>query len=443
MSINNNWWKYCTYTVNNTNLFIKGNYLFGNRIGKSIINAFKKGNMIYNDISENYEIEILKIKQKFYIQNLNKTNIIYVDENIQIPLKLINLKENPNIQYNIISSFNEGTILIKDNNLMPLFAGEFIIKAQVSETDNYLATESPELFIKIIKNKQNQLIITIDKPLYFRSSSIIQCIGGNTEFDETYNIKEDNINCKLKNNTIIGNNVGYCKLFVIKQGNYKYEQIEDEYVVEILPIPQYNIKLLDLNDKNTILVNPDVNIELKVTGVEENPQIIYQIVESIPKVKSSTDVISTSDNISSTDIITQEGITKSDNISTQEVVFINGNNLFALNEGICKIQAIALETHNFIETSSNIITIIVNKNNQNPLNFNYNKIIEYESKLIIDGKGGNNTGNIITYNSNSNVTINTNITNISIYLSTTTIIMLLIIISSLSSLSSLSSSSSS
>jgi hypothetical protein len=30
--------------------------------------------------SENYEIEILNMKQKSYIQNLNNTNTIYADE---------------------------------------------------------------------------------------------------------------------------------------------------------------------------------------------------------------------------------------------------------------------------------------------------------------------------------------------------------------------------
>jgi hypothetical protein len=361
------------FKLNNNNAFMKGNYIFGSTAGKTIVTANKKGNTTYNDISENYEIEILKIKQKFYIQNLNKTNIIFVDENIKIPLKIINLKENPNIQYNIISSLNEGNILIKENILYPLYAGEYMIKAQVSETVNYLASESPELYIKIIKNKQKPLELSIDKPLYYRNSSIIQTKGGNTTFEEKFEIKENNTNCLIKNKTIIGNNVGFCKFLVKKQGDFKYEEITDELFVEILPIPQYGIKLLDVNILNTIVVNPDINIDLKVIGVEENPQIIFKIVETIPK-----------------------------DISNSEVVLINGNKLSGMNEGICKIQAVSLETHNFIETSSNIITIIVNKNYQEPLKFKYNENILFESQLTIEGSGGNNTGNLITYSCKDN-----------------------------------------
>jgi hypothetical protein len=356
------------YSINNNNVSMKNNYAFGNRTGKSVITVTKKGNLMYNDISEIYEIEVLKIKQQFFIQNINKTNIIYVDENINIPLKIVNLKENANVQYNIISTYNEGNIAIINNNLLPLYVGEYIIIAQSSETENYLQSQSPELFIKIIKNKQKPLSLSINKPLYYKSSSELICIGGDVDYEETYEIENNNTNCLIRNNTIIGNNTGYCKVLVTKQGNFKYEPIISELIVEVLPIPQQNIKLNNLNINNTINVDPNNEIKLSLVGSEETPTIIYNIIETIPK-----------------------------DISNSDVVIINGHTLYPVNEGICRIQGVTLETHNFIDTQSNIITIIVNKNYQNPLLFNYNNVINFESELIINGSGGSSTGNIIEY----------------------------------------------
>ena len=368
------------YTVNNSNCFIRGDRVFGQKAGYCIITSYKKGNSIYNDITEDYEIQIIKIKQRFYIKNLNKTNIIYVDENIQIPLNLINIKENQNITYNIISSFNEGDIVITDNYLKPLYAGEYIITAQISETENYLQSISPKLYIKVIKNKQLPLTITLENLLYFRGSTKFVGEGGNTGFDILYQVEEGETDAEIINGTIIGKNTGFCKIIAIKQGDFKYEQVQEEIVVTILPIPQLNLKLININDKNTIVVNPNKNIQLNILLVEENPTIIYTVLNSN----------------------TLDG-------RNDDVVVINGTDLIAVNEGICNIQATTLETHNFIKTSSNILTLVVNKNIQNPLILNYTDSVNFESELIIDGTGGNNTGNYILYTSdNSNCVISEN-----------------------------------
>ena len=368
------------YTVSNNNCFIRGDYIFGQKSGYCIITSYKKGNSIYNDTTEKYEIQVMKIKQKFHIQNLNKTNIIPVDENGDILLNLINIKENPYVIYNIISSFNEGDIVIIDNHLKPLYAGEYIITAQASETENYLQSTSQDLYIKIIKNKQLPLNITLEKLLYFRESIDVIGTGGNTDFDIVYQIEDDNTNVEIINKTIIGKNVGFCKIIATKQGDFKYEQVSTEFVVTILPIPQKNVKLVNINNQNTISVNPNIDILLNILPVEENPTIIYTVLNSFNKDGSNNDV-----------------------------VIINGNSLYAVNEGICNIQATTLETHNFIKTNSNILSLVVNKNIQDPLILNYTNIVNFESELIIDGSGGNNTDNYIIYSSdNLNCSISDN-----------------------------------
>ena len=368
------------YTASNSNCFIRGNHVFGQKSGYCRITSYKKGNSIYNDISENYEIQVLKIKQKFYIQNLNKTNIIYVDENIQIPLNLVNIKENPHVIYSIVSSLNEGNIAIIDNYLKPLYAGEYVITAQIAETENYLQSISPKLYIKIIKNKQLPLTITLDNLLYFRGSTKIIGTGGNTNFNITYQVEEGEKDAEIINDTIIGKNTGFCKIMATKQGDFKYEAVPEEIAVTILPIPQNNVILTNINEINTIIVNPNIGVPLNILNAEENPTIIYTVLNST----------------------TKDG-------SIDDVVIINGNELFAVNEGICNIQATTLETDNFIKTNSNILSLVVNKNIQDPLILNYTDTVNFESELIINGTGGNNTGNYIVYSSdNSNCIISDN-----------------------------------
>ena len=51
------------------------------------------------------------------------------------------------------------------------------------------------------------------------------------------------------------------------QDRIKYEPITSELVVEVLPIPQYNIKLEDINKSNVINVDPNNEIKLNFNKI--------------------------------------------------------------------------------------------------------------------------------------------------------------------------------
>jgi hypothetical protein len=356
------------YTANNNNIIIKGNRVFGNRCGHTIITALKKGDSIFEDISVNYNITVKKAYQDFYIKNINDNNIIEVDNVVIYDINLINLNESPSITYNIQSDTN-NVINITNNKLLPLNVGKYIITAISSETKNYLESKSKPFELKIIKKQQLPIYFTANQKLFYRSYTDTSTWGGNTDND--IKITSDSSNCVILNSIIHGLHTGFSNLKIHKKGNFMYEDIFIETKIQTIGIPQLNFKLYYLNPINLLYVNRNNKLNLLTSGVEENSQIIYMILNSVNK------------------------------ISTEDVCIINGDTLIPFNEGYCTIQAKSLETPNFIETLSNTMVVTVMKNPQNPLIIEYKEKIDMDEILIIKGLGGSDTGSNIIYTTDS------------------------------------------
>lgn len=361
------------YIANNNNVTIQGNRVFGNHSGHTIITAIKKGNANYEDISVDYDIIIKKTHQDFYIKNINDNNIIEVDTEVIYDIDLINLNEKPSITYNIQSDTNNkddnNKISIVKKKLFPLAAGKYIITAISSETANYLESKSKPFEIKIIKKNQVPIYFTANQKLVYRSYTDTSTWGGNTENE--IKITSDSSNCVVLNTIIHGLHSGFADLKIYKQGNFMYEDISIETKIQIIGIPQLNFKLYYINPINLLYVNRNNKLNLLTSGVEENAQIVYIIVNSVNK------------------------------LSSDAVCIINGDTLIAFNEGYCTIQAKSLPTTNFTETLSNTMVVTVMKNKQDPLIIDYKDIIDMDEVFTINGHGGSDTGSSIIYTSDS------------------------------------------
>lgn len=356
------------YSTSDFNCKIINNTIIGLKAGKCKINALKRGNELYSDITSVYEITVKKIQQDFFIQNFNVENTIFVDPKVYYELKPINLKETTNCTYSFVNTSNKQ-IRIVDNKLYPLVSGKFIITATCNETDNYLASTSKSFELNIIKKQQQPLIFSLRDTLYFKNTSPIIYSGGSTYYSPIFSC--DSSGCKIINNDVIGVNSGWYDIIGFKEGDEMYESISSTIKVKVNPIKQPNFMLKFINTNNIIYVNRNNKIKLNTTIPEENASIIY--------------------NVSYTDIVNKN----------PDTCIINGDELVAFNEGMCLIQAKSQSTHNYIETSSNIMFVSVQKNNQNELTAIYNDTIGFNETINIIGSGGSDTGSNIIYSSDS------------------------------------------
>jgi hypothetical protein len=357
------------YSTSDFNCKIINNTIVGLKSGKCKINAIKKGNELYNDITSVYEIIVKKIQQDFFIQNLNVSNTIFVDPKVYYELKPINLKETTNCTYSFVNSTNNKQIRIVDNKLYPLVSGKFIITASCNETDNYLASTSKSLEINIIKKQQQPLIFSLQNTLYFKNKSVIAYSGGSTNYNPVFSC--DSSGCKIINNDVIGVNSGWYDIIGFKEGDEIYESISSTIKVKVNPIKQPNFILKFINPNNIIYVNRNNKIKLNTTVPEENASIIYTV--------SYTDIIN----------------------KNSDICIINSDEIVAFNEGMCLIQAKTQSTNNYIETTSNIMIVSVQKNNQSELTAIYNNEIGFKETINIIGSGGSDTGTNIIYSSDS------------------------------------------
>jgi len=367
------------YSSNSDNIIIKNNTIFGQKVGNATITALKPGNYMYEDVITTYDITVKKIRQNFNINNI-LNNVLTVGTN-PYSITFLNLYENPsNIRFVITKTSNltdTNKIVIADNKLYPYSSGNYTIVATCSETTSYLQSDSNPFQINIIRNQQLPLNIKLSNELDYMSSSIILTEGGSTDFAVKFT--SDSSNCNIVNNTILGLHAGSLNLTAYKNGNYMYEPISSTINITINKIPQRNFILYSLSNTNIINVNPNKSYPLITSQVNENSQIVYSI-KNINKTSSSI------------------------------ICTINGNQLIPLNEGSCLIQATALSTDNYSDTSSNLVLIAIVKNKQNQLDISFNPIMSFKNNYTLIGSGGSDTGFPVVFTSDSsNCTISNNI----------------------------------
>jgi hypothetical protein len=158
----------------------------------------------------------------------------------------------------------------------------------------------------------------------------------------------------MNNFKIYGKKSGKSLLKITKEGNDKYNTINNYVYLEIKKIPQPNILLKNINSNNVLVLLSQYPSKLMVSGLLENPNIFYKVIKSFNQYNNDP------------------------------VCIINNNEIIPVNQGVCIIEAISSETDNYLQTKSNQITITVYKKEQeqveqiDSLNMNLNEQMELE-----------------------------------------------------------------
>jgi len=363
------------YTSSNKNCEIITDTLIAKHSGKCIIYAYKKGDTSHDDVTTEFSVTINKINQtNLLIKDLPNNNKLFVNSEKEYMLELLNIKENAPYKFYISDS---NICNIKNNKLTVDNEGECEIYFESYETDNYLETKSNIIKIKAIKNNQIPLIYSFSPNQLFYKSSIQAYTDGGSTSNQVILSTHDNNNCQISNHVLIGLNYGYAIINVFKEGNYMYNDINDTFKVNIEKILQPNFTLLNINNTNTIYVNPNNPITLRTSAVDENATVIYQI-----KYPFSNDL--------------------------SKIASINGDQLYANFSGQCTITALSLQTNNYLETTSNTITVTIIKNDQDELTIKYPEQIKYNDTTYIESFGGNTENKILFTIDNENCIIDEN-----------------------------------
>ena len=126
--------------------------------------------------------------------------------------------------------------------------------------------------------------------------------------------------------------------------------------------------MLNINENNTIYVNPKNKIELKITGIQENASIYYNILDNENFICS-----------------------------------INNNNLIPLKSGKVIIEAYLSETTNYLTTKINTLIVNILKNDQLPISINFLGILEYQGSVHVDVLGGSTDEQVLLESEDKNI----------------------------------------
>jgi hypothetical protein len=310
---------------------IINNFFVSKNSGIATVNATREGNRNYNSYNKTFLIKVNKIKQTIVLNNINLLNSIFVNPDIENSLNISGLEENPEIFYNISDS---NICIIKNGKLVAINAGECEIEAYTGETRNYLSTTTNKMKIIVVKNNQIELKISKSGDLFYSSSINLETTGGSTSAPIIYS--SFSTNCKLVNNIVIGLQAGPCQINVFKEGNFMYFDTSSNIIININKIYQNMLRILPLNDTNTIYVNPNSTHKLLTSEVKDNASVVYKTINNENNICS-----------------------------------INGDELKPNLSGECTVQAISLESINYLETISPPVKIIIIKNEQNQLIIKY------------------------------------------------------------------------
>jgi uncharacterized protein YhfF len=333
------------------NCLISDNKVYGKKAGKCLLTITKQGNTKYDMLTKDFIINVQKIKQNPTIEIINiVNNIIYVDNTVGYYIKVSNIFENPKINYKLVDNHNNCCNIV-DNKIYAVNEGYFILNAKISETYNYLETTTSNIKVTVLKQDQREINVDQITNINYNESVMLNTEGGSSTSDFNYDISGQS--CVIINGLLIGKKAGTSRITISKKGYSNYNDITKEITVKVNKIQQDEILLEDINSNNNIFVNPDIKHSLTINGIKENANYTIKL--------SDTDICA-----------------------------IVNNDIYGLSEGSCDIYVITDETDNYLATKSNIITIVVNKNNQAELDVSLSTKLNYKSSSDIYITGGSN-----------------------------------------------------
>jgi len=356
------------------------NIINGNKVGSTLITAFKQGDDFYSDISFNLILDVQPTQQNFNI-SINEASYdgsffkLLVNPSKKFNIILTNIMETPSyINYGVInsSSLNKDNQLVNvdtSGNITPLNSGFCYIVVEVGASTNY-ATTMKKVKLNISKNPQTPIVLSNVDALFFSKTANLTLSGGLSS--NNYVLTSLSPNCSVNGLIITGNNAGICDFSVTKSGDFMYEDITSSIsgiIVKKIIQPKLTLSILNQSPTGSdgsyiFLVDVYKEYTLFCSGYLENPSIIYSIETQIPYVIAP-------------------------------VCKITDNILSIYNSGEVFIKAITSDTINYFSSESNIIHIIFQKKSQNPFLFSTISSINYNQKINLSISGGSTTNSII------------------------------------------------
>jgi len=368
------------------NCVIQNNKILVTNAGTCTITAFMEGNEYYDSIKKGINIQANKKPQpnlNIIIQNSQidqSNNIVYLPVNKLEPyfIEPTGLLENPNVIYQLsnINALNQTLVVCKlnDNKIYALSEGTCTLKLTTTETTNYISSVSQLINITVIKSAQTDINFNEIPPLNYNNTIKLNISGGSGTGNLI--LTSDSSNCQINGLNIIAKNSGQCNITATKSADDTYFVKSAKITINVNKIlqPQKNILISDLANPTNILqdvngncllrVNRNKTYLLSISGLFENPNITYNIINTYTQ-------------------------------NQDPICTINNNLLMAYSEGSCLIEGVINETQNYTSSKTKTIIVTVIKTEQNDFIMNTTPTFYYNNPTYLDIKGGSTTQPII------------------------------------------------
>jgi len=375
-------------SINNTNCIIQTDMklaipiikVTAQTIGNSVLTIKKLGLTLYQDLIITIPITIIKNNQPSInlringLQDIQKYYNIVINRNQTYDLIVENQLENPSISYVVtetasIDSSNP-TCKMNNNQLIPYNSGLCYIKAVLSSTEHYNATESNQISVRINKMDQPTLVLPKTDPLYFGTYKML-------DISSNINLTSSSSTCTVLGNLVSGIKPGTCTITGTKEGDFMYNSVSTVINIPILRNnqPILNIMLdgiIKSSNEYNIFIDPSVNYKLLIPDLKDNATVIYNLLN---------------------------------NSSNLPICTISGDILKTLGAGTCYIQATISETENYNSAISETLKININKKSQTSFSLGSMPSIYFGNTFTFNIGGGSNSNPINLFSDSSNCSV--------------------------------------
>lgn len=375
-------------SINNTNCIIQTNMtlaipiirIAAQNIGNSVLTIKKLGLTLYQDLIITIPITIIKNNQPPInlringLQDIQKYYNIVINRNQTYDLIVENQLENPSITYIVTETASvdqlNPTCKMNNNKLIPFNSGLCYIKAVLSSTEHYNASESTSISVRINKMDQPTLVLPRTDGLFF---------GTYKTLDISDNIKlvSSTDTCTVLGNLVSGIKPGACTITGTKDGDYMYNSVSTVINIPILKNnqPVLNIMLdgiVKTTSEYNIFIDPSIDYKLLIPNLRDNANVTYNLLN---------------------------------NSSNLPICTLSGNILKTLGVGTCYIQAIISGTTNYNSAISENLKININKKSQNSFSLGSMPSIYFGNTFTFNVGGGSNSNPINLFSDSSNCSI--------------------------------------
>jgi hypothetical protein len=310
-----------------------GTIITGNKVGVCKVVVNNTGNSNYNPTTSTISVNVNKISQptlNLTISGLtiNSSNGYNLNITQTYTLQLANMLETPTITYSIVNITSSNQIVsINDNTIKGTNIGQCIIQATTSETTSYLSTNT-QIVINVIKLQNNFVMSSLPTLTYNQSIDLKSYISTLNNSDIITYTLNNSSNSSISGSVITPRQIGTLSINASVPASNNYNALSTNISLQIQqatqPITTISISGVILSGSNTYTININTTNTLQLNNYLETPTITF--------ISSDSSICS-----------------------------ISGTILTARASGTCTIRANINATTNYRTSTSQSITINVQK----------------------------------------------------------------------------------